>query len=80
MRKNSDDFIKSGFSNSGKQLIRCKCCNKRFVFDHGQLTFYSHQSSSKWNDFIALTIKGESIINTAIAIGVFRIDMLSYAS
>ncbi|WP_333791196.1 hypothetical protein [Holdemanella porci] len=36
-------LIKSGFANSGKQMLRCKECEKRFVVDCGQLTFYSHQ-------------------------------------
>ena len=32
-------LIKSGFANSGKQMLRCKECGKRFVVDRGQLTF-----------------------------------------
>ncbi len=32
-------LIKSGFANSGKQMLRCKSCGKRFVVDRGQLTF-----------------------------------------
>ncbi len=35
-------LVKSGFTNSGKQMLRCKECGKRFVIDHDQLTFYSH--------------------------------------
>lgn len=35
-------LVKSGFANSGKQMLRCKECGKRFVIDHDQLTFYSH--------------------------------------
>ena len=35
-------LVKSGFTNSGKQMLRCKECEKRFVVDRGQLTFYSH--------------------------------------
>lgn len=35
-------LVKSGFTNSGKQMLRCKECEKRFVIDHDQLTFYSH--------------------------------------
>lgn len=38
-------LIKSDFSNSGKQILRCKECVKRFVVDHGQLTFYSHKTN-----------------------------------
>ena len=32
-------LVKSGFANSGKQMLRCKECGKRFVIDHDQLTF-----------------------------------------
>ena len=35
-------LIKSGFANSGKQMLRCKECGKRFVVDRGQLTFYEY--------------------------------------
>lgn len=50
----SDDpcFTKSGFSNSGKQMVRCHKCGKRIVVDHGQLTYYSHQDQSKWDQLI----------------------------
>ena len=40
-------LVKSGFANSGKQMLRCKECGKRFVIDRCQLTFYSHQDQSK---------------------------------
>ena len=40
-------LIKAGKANSGKQMYRCKHCNKRFVVDHGQLTYYSHQYEKK---------------------------------
>lgn len=43
-------LVKSGFAKSGKQMLRCKECGKRFVIDHDQLTFYSHQDQSKWNE------------------------------
>lgn len=40
--------------------------NKRFVADHGQLTFYSHQSQDKWNEVIADMMEGNvSIEKTA---------------
>lgn len=58
-------FILGGKTAAGKQMIRCKECNKRFVIDHGQLTFYSHQSQAKWDDMIKLTITGESIKKTS---------------
>lgn len=31
-------------------MLRCKECGKRFVVDRGQLTFYSYQDQSKWNE------------------------------
>lgn len=41
------EVIKAGKTRNGKQMLRCKACNKRFVEDPGQLTFYSHQELSK---------------------------------
>lgn len=58
-------LIKSGFANSGKQMLRCKSCGKRFVVDRGQLTFYSHQDQSKWNELILDTLNGVSLKETA---------------
>ena len=43
-------LVKAGKTKAGKQMLKCNACNKRFVCDHGQLTFYSHQSQAKWND------------------------------
>ncbi|MEE0465599.1 transposase, partial [Holdemanella sp.] len=54
-------LIKSGFANFGKQMLRCKECGKRFVVDRGQLTFYSHQDQSKWNELILDTLNGVSL-------------------
>ena len=62
--------IKSGFANSGKQMLRCKECGKRFVVDRGQLTFYSHQDQSKWNELILDTLNGVSLKETAAKINV----------
>ena len=63
-------LIKSGFANSGKQMLRCKECGKRFVVDRGQLTFYSHQDQSKWNELILDTLNGVSLKETAAKINV----------
>lgn len=63
-------LIKGGKANSGKQMLQCKTCKKRFVVDHGQLTFYSHQSQSKWNDFIIDTKNGVSLKETSSKINV----------
>lgn len=63
-------LVKGGFANSGKQMFRCLECNKRFVVDHGQLTYYSHQSQDKWNDLIIDTIAGKSLLSTAAKLDV----------
>lgn len=55
---------------AGKQMLKCNSCNKRFVCDHGQLTYYSHQSQAKWNDLIIETQKGNSLLKTAAKIDV----------
>ena len=45
-------LTKAGYTAAGKQMLRCHECNKRFVIDHGELTYYSHQSQAKWDDLI----------------------------
>ena len=40
-------FTKGGNANSGKPMLKCRCCHKRFTYDNGQLTHYSHQDESK---------------------------------
>lgn len=51
-------------------MLKCNACNKRFVCDHGQLTFYSHQRQAKWNALIVETHNGNSIFKTAAKINV----------
>lgn len=46
-------------------MLRCCECNKRFVIDHGQLTYSTHQSQAVWNDFIVDTIHGNSFLHAA---------------
>ena len=58
-------LVKAGKTKAGKQMLKCNACNKRFVCDHGQLIFYSHQSQAKWNDLIIQTQNGNSILKTA---------------
>lgn len=41
-----------------------KNCGKRFD-DHGQLTYYSHQSQNKWNTLINDILDGVSLKETA---------------
>lgn len=62
-------LVKSGFANSSKQM-RCKECGKRFVIEHGQLTFCSRQDQSKWNALILDTLNGISLKETAAEINV----------
>ncbi len=40
---------------------------KRFVVDRGQLTFYSHQDQSKWNELILDTLNGVSLLKETVA-------------
>lgn len=63
-------MVISCFANSGKQMLRCKSCKKRFVVDRGQFTFYSHQDQSKWNELILDTLNGVSLKETAAKINV----------
>ena len=51
-------------------MYRCKHCNKCFVVDHGQLTYYSHQSEQKWNQLIDDTVAGYSLKTSADHISV----------
>ena len=47
-----------------------KRMQKRFVVDRGQLTFYSHQDQSKWNELIMDTLNGVSLKETAVKINI----------
>ena len=51
-------------------MLRCHECGKRFVIDHGELTYYSHQSQTKWDDLILETQNGNSMKETAVKINV----------
>ena len=48
-------FTKGGNANSGKPMLKCSCCHKCFTYDNGQLTHYSHQNESKWDQLIVDT-------------------------
>lgn len=63
-------LTKAGYTAAGKQMLRCHECNKRFDIDHGQLTYYSHQSQAKWDDLILETQQGNSMKETACIIDV----------
>ncbi len=51
-------------------MLRCKECGKRFVVERGQLTFYSHQDQSKWNELILDTLNGVFLKEIASIINV----------
>ena len=61
-------LVKAGKTKAGKQMLKCSSCHKRFVCDHGQLIYYSHQPQSKWNDLIIKTQKGNSFLHTTAKI------------
>ncbi len=63
-------LIKAGRTRNGKQMLRCKECNKRFVADTGQLTFYSHQEFSAWKILLKDTLNTVGLRETALKIGV----------
>lgn len=63
-------LTKAGKTDAGKQMLLCHSCNRRFVIDHGQLTYYSHQPQSKWNDLIVDTKNGVPVKKTAAEIDV----------
>lgn len=48
-------FIKKGFSGR-KQRYQCIACGKKFTYDAGKITAYSHQSEDKWVVFIEDTL------------------------
>ena len=67
------DFAPGGYTydkngNRKKALIKCKCCNHRFVRDHGQLTYYSHSDASAWNKVVEDTVNRKSLASTAAEI------------
>lgn len=59
-----------GYTKAGKPMLKCKECGKRFVYDHGQLTFYSHQTPDKWDDLIIKTHEGDSLKKIAVSLDV----------
>ena len=62
-------FVKKGFSRR-KQRYQCKECRKRFTYDVGRITSFSHQPETSWTTFIADTISLKSIDYSASHIGV----------
>lgn len=62
-------FIKRGHSGR-KQRYQCKSCEKRFTFDAGKLTAYSHQTEEAWTTFIRDTLSLKSLDDCAANISV----------
>ena len=62
-------FIKRGRSGR-KQRYQCKSCGKRFTFDAGKLTAYSHQTEEAWTTFIRDTLSLKSLDECAANISV----------
>lgn len=57
--------IRSGFAGSGKQLYRCTECGRRFSYDHGTVTWYSHQNADQWKTLILDTFEGVGLEKTS---------------
>ena len=51
-------------------MLRCHSCNRRFTVDHGQLTFYSHQDESQWDQLILDSLEKVPETETAAKINV----------
>lgn len=62
--------IRSGFAGSGKQLYRCTECGRRFSYDHGTVTWYSHQNADQWKTLILDTFEGVGLEKTSRRISV----------
>lgn len=61
-------YTQDKFGNRKKAMLKCDTCSRRFVVDHGQLTYYSHSDSSVWNKLIEDTVEGKSLESTAAEI------------
>lgn len=62
-------FIKKGFSGR-KQRYQCKTCGKKFTYDAGKITAFSHQSEDKWAVFIEDTLSLKTLDQCAEHIAV----------
>lgn len=56
-------------AHSGKQMLVCHSCNHRTVVNYGQLTYYSQQDRSKWDQLIKDTFQQAPIQTTAGHLG-----------
>lgn len=73
--KRHPKMIKDGQIKNGKQMYRCRSCNKCFISDTGQLAFYSHQRLSKWEIVLEDALNGLSLRQTAAKIGVHYVTV-----
>ena len=64
------NWTRGGRANSGKQMLVCHSCNHRTVVDYGQLTYYSQQDRSKWNQLIKDTFQKVPIQKNAESFGI----------
>ncbi|MBO8442344.1 MAG: IS1595 family transposase [Spirochaetes bacterium] len=62
--------VRSGFAGSGKQMFRCASFGRRFTYDSGRLTWYSHQNADQWKTLMLDTFSGQSLRSTSGRIGV----------
>lgn len=62
-------FIKKGFSGR-KQRYQCRDCARKFTYDAGKITAYSHQSEDKWAAFIEDTLSLKTLDECAEHISV----------
>ena len=73
--KRHPKMFKAGQTKNGKQMYRCTNCNKHFVADTGQLTFYSHQGLSKREIVLEDVLNGLALRKTAVKIGVHYVTV-----
>ena len=51
-------------------MFRCASCARRFTYDSGRLTWYSHQNADQWKTLMLDTFSGQSLRSTSGKIGV----------
>lgn len=68
-------FIKKVFSGR-KQRYQCVTCKRRFTYDAGKLTAYSHQSAKKWVLFIKETLSMKTLDQCAEDISISHVTAI----
>jgi transposase-like protein len=64
------NWAPGGKANSGKPMVRCDNCGRRTVVDSEQLTYYSHQDRSKWDQLIEDTFSQVPLVETAARLNI----------